>query len=80
MKNKEIRKRNDQANSGFYSSTEYPIPDGKSIFHRPRRNYWGNLIEEDTYDENLVKSSDYDYSDLDMEDDHDGYYNNDHYL
>ena len=33
-------------------SSSYPIPDGHPTRHRPRRNYWGNLYDEDTFDEN----------------------------
>ena len=66
--------------SGLYSTVEYPVIDGKSTRHRPRRNNpWGNLIEEDTYSENSYESSNYDYSDLDYDDDHDGYYSSSHY-
>ena len=65
---------------GLYSTVEYPVIDGKSTRHRPRRNNpWGNLIEEDTYTENSYSSFGYDYSDADYEDDHDNYYSNDHY-
>lgn len=56
------------------SSIEHPAKDGKSTNHRPRRNYWGNLNEEDTYSEN-PRTSSYDHSKY--EDDHDGFYNND---
>ena len=43
---------------------------------KPRRNYWGNLDDEDTFDENenILSTEDYDYSDYDIEDDHDSYY------
>ena len=65
---------------GLYSTVEYPVIDGKSTRHRPRRNNpWENLIEEDTYTENSYTLPEYDYSDLDYEDDHDNYYSNDHY-
>ena len=48
---------------GVYSTVEYPEPDGKSTRHRPRRNNpWGNLIEEDTYQENYSYQLGYDYS------------------
>lgn len=68
------------ANSGIYSTVEFPEPDGKSTRHCPRRNNpWGNLIEEDTYQENKYYSENYDYSDSDYEDDHDNYYSNSHY-
>lgn len=62
-----------------YSTAEYPVPDGKLTKHRPRRNYWGNLSEEDTYSEDTLSSPDYDYSSLDYEDDHDNFYNDDNY-
>lgn len=75
MKKKEIKKNT----FTHYSTTEFPTPDGKSTRHRPRRNYWGNLIEDDTYSENDYSSSNYDYSDLDNEDDHDSFYNDDNY-
>lgn len=83
MKKKKVRQTNipdEQTDSVFYSSVEYPIPDGKSIRHRPRKNYWGNLIENDTYQENSYNSSNYDYSDSDYEDDHDNFYSNNHYI
>ena len=43
---------------------------------KPRRNDWGNLDDEDTFDENenIMSTEDYDYSDFDVEDDHDSYY------
>lgn len=56
------------------TSINEPVQDGKSSYHRPRRNYWGNLNEKDTYSENPHTSS-YDHSKY--EDDHDGFYNND---
>ena len=56
------------------TSINEPVRDGKSSYHRPRRNYWGNLNEKDTYSENPHTSS-YDHSKY--EDDHDGFYNND---
>lgn len=59
------------------SSIEHPVKDGKSTNHRPRRNYWGNLKEEDTYRENFHASFNYDHSNHDHEDDHDGFYDND---
>ena len=65
---------------GVYSTVEYPEPDGKSTRHRPSRNNpWGNLIEEDTYQENYSYQLGYDYSDSDYENDHDYYYSNSHY-
>lgn len=59
--------------------TSMPEPDGHPTYHRPRRNYWGNLLEEDTYKEEAVQRHDYDYSDYDPEDDHSAYYDNNSY-
>lgn len=61
------------------SSTEMPEPDGHPTYHKPRRNYWGNLLEEDTYQEEFSEPHNYDYSDYDAEDDHSSYYDNDSY-
>ena len=43
---------------------------------KPRRDYWGNIYDEDTFDENanIMSTENYDYSDFDTEDDHDSYY------
>lgn len=43
---------------------------------KPRRDYWGNLYNEDTFYENanIMATENYDYSDFDTEDDHDSYY------
>ena len=43
---------------------------------KPRRDYWGNIDDDDTFDENrnIMSTEDYDYSDFDLEDDHDSYY------
>ena len=38
------------------NSSSYPIPDGHPTRHRPRRNYWGNLYDEDTFDEACKKA------------------------
>ena len=40
---------------------------------KPRRNYWGNLYDEDTIDESAFvnNAEDYDYADYDVEDDND---------
>ena len=40
---------------------------------KPRRNYLGNLYEDDTMDENssVNYTEDYDYADYDVEDDND---------
>lgn len=47
---------------------------------KPRRNYWGNLYEEDIYRENRAESQDYDYSNYDPEDDNDSFYDHDGYV
>lgn len=47
---------------------------------KPRRNYWGNLYEEDIYKENRVEEQHYDYSDYDPEDDNDSFYDHDGYV
>lgn len=47
---------------------------------KPRRNYWGNLYEEDIYREHRVESQDYDYSNYDPEDDNDSFYDHDGYV
>lgn len=47
---------------------------------KPRRNYWGNLYEEDIYRENRVEIQDYDYSNYDPEDDNDSFYDHDGYV
>lgn len=57
-----------------YSFVKYPTPDGKSSSHRPRRNYWGNLYDSDTYDEERHHNNDYGSALYDSEDDHDSYY------
>lgn len=64
---KTYRKKNNKI-----SLIEDPVKDDKSNNHRPRRNYWGNLNEEDTYKEDFNCTS----SNDDSEDDHDGFYNN----
>ena len=62
-----------------YSSVIFPVPDGKSTRHRPRRNYWGNLYDEDTYDEECHKLNDHGSVLYDADDDHDNYYECDGY-
>ena len=47
---------------------------------KPRRNYWGNLYEEDIYRENRVEEQHYDYSNYDPEDDNDSFYDHDGYV
>ena len=59
------------------SSTSEPVKDGKSTYYRPRRNYWGNLDERDTYKEGYYKKTSYDHSNFDSENDHDHFYGND---
>ncbi len=66
-------------NNYDYPIDDNPVSDGKVGIHKPRRNYWGNLYEEDTYNENATESVNYDYSDYDSEDDIDSYYSNDNY-
>jgi hypothetical protein len=56
-----------------------PVPDGVVTRHKPRRNYWGNLYEDDTYKEESHYTPDYDYSNYDENDDHDSYYDNSNY-
>ena len=48
-----------------YSSVQYPT-----------RNYWGNLYDEDTYDEERHHFNDNGSALYDAEDDHDSYYEN----
>ena len=56
-------------------SSSYPSPDGHPTRHRPRRNYWGNLYDEDTFDEDRHHfTEDSDTALYDAEDDHDSYY------
>ena len=65
---------------GNYSSASYPDPDGHPTRHRPRRNYWGNLFEEDRYVEDRHNfNADSDRALYDAEDDHDSYYDSDGY-
>lgn len=54
---------------GKFESISMPIPDGHPTYHKPRRNYWGNIFDEDRYVEDESNTSDYDYSDYDSEDD-----------
>ena len=61
----------------YHSIDKNPIINTRIGIVKPRRDYWGNMYEEDTYDENATESLDYDYSDYDSEDDIDSYYNND---
>lgn len=46
---------------------------------KPRRNYWGNLYDDDIYREERVEEQNYDYSDYDPEDDNDSFYDHDGY-
>lgn len=63
-----------------YSSASYPSPDGHPTRHRPRRNYWGNLYEEDRYNEDRHDfNAGSDTALYDAEDDHDSYYDTDGY-
>lgn len=64
----------------YYKSTSYPVPDGHPTRHRPRRNFWGNLYEEDTIDEDYHNfSSASDTALYDAEDEHDSYYESNGY-
>ncbi|MCI6803180.1 MAG: hypothetical protein MR893_07515 [Prevotellaceae bacterium] len=56
-----------------YSTVNYPNPDGKRG-HCPRRNKWGNLYDENIYDENHHRFNDNGSALYDSEDDHDSYY------
>jgi hypothetical protein len=60
--------RNKNPRSTHHGGLSKKIKDTK-----PRRNYWGNLYEEDTMDESTFANTteDYDYSDYDVEDDND---------
>ncbi len=62
-----------QRNNINISSTK--VPDGHPTRHRPRRNYWGNLYDEDTFDEDRHNfTADSESVLYDEEDDHDSYY------
>ncbi len=64
----------------YHKSTSYPVPDGHPTRHRPRRNFWGNLYEEDTFDEDHHNfSSASDAALYDAEDEHDSYYESNGY-
>ncbi len=67
-------------NKQSYYNDNMPVPDGHPSYHRPRRNYWGNLIEEDIFREEIESKSFYDYSDYDSEDDHSSYYDHESYI
>lgn len=61
-------------------SSSYPSPDGHPTRHRPRRNYWGNLYDEDTFDEDRHSFTEDSGTALyDAEDDHDSYYESNGY-
>lgn len=64
---------------GNPTTSDYPVPDGRPGLHRPRRNYWGNLVEEDIYREEESKPQFYDYFDFDSEDDCSSFYDSDNY-
>ncbi len=57
-----------------YSTINKAVLTGHPTQHQPRQNYWGNLHEEDTYDEELSLPQNYHYSDFDPEDDHSSFY------
>ena len=65
-----------------YCRDFHPKSDGTApVYHRPRRNYWGNLYEEDTLDGVKPSYVDEDSSNslFDSEDDHDCYYETEGY-
>ena len=75
-----MAKRN--LNGHHYPSSRNTSPDNRAAcHHKPRRNYWGNLHDEDTYDEEAYDMGRYDgiSSLYDSEDDHDSYYDSDSY-
>lgn len=73
-------KRN-KTNSGHYADSRdlYPEAGGPVGVRKPRRNYWGNLFEEDIFREESTEKHNYDFSDYDPEDDHSSYYDQDGY-
>lgn len=62
-----------------YSVDNNAVADGRVGTHKPRRNYWGNIHEEDIYTEEISEPLYYDYADYDEEDDHDSYYDREEY-
>lgn len=48
--------------SHYASVDNNPVPDGKVGIHKPRRNYWGNLYDQDRFDEVETESMNYDIS------------------
>ena len=65
-----------------YSSDFHPNSDGTAaVYHKPRRDYWGNLYDEDTIEggENPYIDENGADSLFDTEDDHDCYYDSDGY-
>ena len=64
-----------------YTSADYPEPDGYSTRHRPRRDYWGNVYDRDTFDQDRHNmNADCDSALFDAEDDNDSYYESDGYV
>lgn len=53
--------------------------DMQEYHHKTRRNQQGNLIDLPTFDEDRPVGLYYDYSDFDVEDDHDSYYDSEGY-
>ena len=65
-----------------YSQEFHPKAKATSaVYHKPRRNYWGNIFDEDTLEGREKDFIDEDGSNslFDSEDDHDGYYDSDGY-
>ena len=71
-----MAKKKSKIEGGRYATVNYPNPTKYIKDCKPRRKYWGNLYDEDTYKEDELKQYDYDYSDYDREDDHDYTYSN----
>lgn len=65
----------------YDSSSEFhPRSNGQAAYyHKPRRNHWGNLFDEDTLEGNRETYQDYSGSNslYDSEDDNDSFYGSD---
>ena len=69
-----MRKKSRNAYRYDYCSESRPNSEGKAtIYHKPRRDYWGNLFDEDTVEGAEPSYIDEDGSNslIDTEDDHD---------
>ena len=65
-----------------YTSECHPKSKGQGkVYHQPRRNYWGNLFDEDTVEgrERLFMDESGTDSLFDPEDSADSFYDNDNY-